>query len=278
MVTRKLPRALARAVRKMTEKPSLCSTRPAAQSQTLQTFPLLRRPRPPPPLGDQLLRKPSPYGCGGTSSNAARRNDAGPGGGEIDTFSSVLGLQDRLRVVSTPAHPLPRHHPTPTSPHRHAVRVNRHPDLHLQEGDERNCNKDVTATSLESSIEKVNHVRRGPPPFPVRKTKSHRRKKCSSRQKSNREIPDYKEAIPEELELLETDENDVLPLFSDLNEAEEAALYDPPQTQLREKVISRQNYLKLTGWFATHVPRQDTLNTKILTGITMHCIHTQYFI
>lgn len=39
----------------------------------------------------------------------------------------------------------------------------------------------------------------------------------------------------------------------------------PPRPVLRTSmsgvVISRQNYKKLTGWFATHVPKQEHLNT-----------------
>ena len=38
-------------------------------------------------------------------------------------------------------------------------------------------------------------------------------------------------------------------------------------SELQQSVISRENYLKLTGWFATHVPKQDALNTVNITGI-----------
>jgi hypothetical protein len=166
------------------------------------------------------------------------------------TFSS--GLQERLGSVSTPLHPLPRHHPTPTSPHGHPVatsssrRLRHHP--HIRE---------------EDSADQL--LVRGPPPFPQRKSKTHRGKRCSTKQKSDRkerEVPDTEEALSPELEV---DDNEFAPLFSDVDEAEEAALYEPPRTRLKEKVLSRQNYLKLTGWFATHFPRQDTLNTMIIT-------------
>ena len=35
---------------------------------------------------------------------------------------------------------------------------------------------------------------------------------------------------------------------------------------LEQSMISRENYLKLTGWFATHVPKQESLNTVSVTG------------
>ena len=227
----------------MTEKSIL---RPASQEQRLQSFPLLRRPRPPP----QPVQKP----CRGALSSEARRQLAGPGEKVPGTFSS--GLQERLGSVSTPLHPLPRHHPTPTSPHGHPVatsssrRLRHHP--HIRE---------------EDSADQL--LVRGPPPFPQRKSKTHRGKRCSTKQKSDRkerEVPDTEEALSPELEV---DDNEFAPLFSDVDEAEEAALYEPPRTRLKEKVLSRQNYLKLTGWFATHFPRQDTLNTMIITGSIM---------
>ena len=36
--------------------------------------------------------------------------------------------------------------------------------------------------------------------------------------------------------------------------------------RLQGSVISRQNYLKLTGWFAANVPQQESINTVELTG------------
>ena len=59
------------------------------------------------------------------------------------------------------------------------------------------------------------------------------------------------------------------PLDSDVL-VEENDIYDlqawlPPRPVLRTSqsgvMLSRQNYKKLTGWFATHVPKQEILNT-----------------
>ena len=50
-----------------------------------------------------------------------------------------------------------------------------------------------------------------------------------------------------------------------LLDQEEAKINLVP-TKLQGSMMSRQNYLKLTSWFATHVPQQDTLNTLALTG------------
>ena len=67
---------------------------------------------------------------------------------------------------------------------------------------------------------------------------------------------------------MEEDENELYSVFRDLSLAEEAALFEAPlQVRLRERVISHHNYLKLTGWFAVHVPQQTSLNTTTLTGI-----------
>ncbi len=45
-------------------------------------------------------------------------------------------------------------------------------------------------------------------------------------------------------------------------------------SQLQGAMISRQNYLKLTSWFSTHVPKQGALNTVDIKG-TLHNI-TEY--
>ena len=37
-------------------------------------------------------------------------------------------------------------------------------------------------------------------------------------------------------------------------------------SRLKHPVISRENYLKMTGWFATHVPRQRNVHTIHLQG------------
>ena len=59
-------------------------------------------------------------------------------------------------------------------------------------------------------------------------------------------------------------------LFTEADILDEFDIYDleawmPPKPVLRTSksgaMLSRQNYKKLTGWFATHVPQQDTLNT-----------------
>lgn len=48
------------------------------------------------------------------------------------------------------------------------------------------------------------------------------------------------------------------------------ALHQVMPNKLRGAVISRQNYLKLTSWFAANVPKQKAINTVNLEG---KCIH-----
>lgn len=47
-------------------------------------------------------------------------------------------------------------------------------------------------------------------------------------------------------------------------------LHQVMPNKLRGAVISRQNYLKLTSWFAANVPKQKTLNTVNLEGEYIH--------
>ena len=49
------------------------------------------------------------------------------------------------------------------------------------------------------------------------------------------------------------------------------ALHQVMPNKLRGAVISRQNYLKLTSWFAANVPKQKAINTVNLEG---KCIHS----
>ena len=42
--------------------------------------------------------------------------------------------------------------------------------------------------------------------------------------------------------------------------------YKVVNSKLHGAMISRQNYLKLTSWFATNVPTQDTLNIASVSG------------
>lgn len=62
-------------------------------------------------------------------------------------------------------------------------------------------------------------------------------------------------------------------LTTALAELEETPVGEPDSTQhivmpnkLKTAVLSRQNYQKLTSWFVTQVPRQDTLHTVNVTG------------
>ena len=62
-------------------------------------------------------------------------------------------------------------------------------------------------------------------------------------------------------------------LTTALSELEETPVGESDSTQyivmpnkLKSAVLSRQNYLKLTSWFVTQVPRQDTLHTVNVTG------------
>ena len=62
-------------------------------------------------------------------------------------------------------------------------------------------------------------------------------------------------------------------LTTALAELEETPVgeFDPTQysvmpDKLKSAVVSRQNYQKLTSWFVTQVPRQDTLHTVNVTG------------
>ena len=62
-------------------------------------------------------------------------------------------------------------------------------------------------------------------------------------------------------------------LTTALAELEETPVgeFDPTQysvmpNRLKSAVVSRQNYQKLTSWFVTQVPRQDTLHTVNVTG------------
>lgn len=61
--------------------------------------------------------------------------------------------------------------------------------------------------------------------------------------------------------------SDPPPVHHSLREVDlyELEAWMPPKPVLRTlrsgAMLSRQNYKKLTGWFATHVPKQETLNT-----------------
>ena len=245
-------------------KMSILRLQEETQQKRLASFPLLRRPRPPPPRDEPV----DAYdGCRETTGQS-RRGQSVARGERVEVGAGGTGLQGRL---ATPLNPLPRHHPTPTSSHRHPFSpssrlISKNP-ICEEDNNQLLCSKDITTTDFRGSIGKTNPIR-GPPPFPVRKPKTSRSKRRSPKRKSDvkeREVPGIREAVNQELN---GEDNEFLPLFSDLGEAEEAALYQSPQrTQLREKFLSRQNYLKLTGWFATHVPTQDTLNTMTLTGI-----------
>ena len=248
------------------------TTEKESASSVEQHFPLLRRPRPP-PVAEPA--KQTRFSSRTTSTNARRSESVD----EAVLLSSPLA-QERLRAVSTPVHPLPRHHPTPSTPHRHPL-TSHSPTHHHSPSP---ILEDITEHGREEDTQYVTDTAdplcavRGPPPFPVRKMKLlHRGKRRNShKQKLQKSIVVQEQLVIQEQKVQDTkqqeavpdDENEFTPLFIDLDEVQEAALYQPPvQAKLREKMISRQNYLKLTSWFTTHVPRQDTLNTAILTGI-----------
>ena len=243
-----------------------------------QHIPLLRRPRPPPVAEPAPQTRFSSRTRRTTSTNARRSESVD----EAVLFSSPLA-QERLRAVSTPVHPLPRHHPTPSTPHRHPLTSHSPAHHHspspiLEDITEHGREEAATDTQYVTDTADPLCAVRGPPLFPVRKMKLlHRGKRRNYHkqklQKSivvldiqEQKVQDTKQQVSPEA--VPDNENEFIPLFIDLDEVQEAALYQPPvQAKLREKMISRQNYLKLTSWFTTHVPRQDTLNTAILTGI-----------
>ena len=231
-----------------------------------QHFPLLRRPRPPPKSpGPSLQPEPSSSSCTATrpTSSANTRSI-----GDHVILDSGL-VREHLRATLTPVHPLPRHHPTPLSPHRHSskhykhsphTQDNTHSPIHEHGDSEFICTRESI-----SGVDNPVLVGRGPQFFPRRKTK--RAKKHSPKRSPKRTEEggmNFIKVLPPGEKDSEKNGGDFMaPEFEDL---EEKSLYEPPATKLRGKTISRQNYLKLTGWFATHIPQQDTLNTLDITG------------
>lgn len=60
--------------------------------------------------------------------------------------------------------------------------------------------------------------------------------------------------LPDEIHLMKLG-----PSFT-LNDLQQPPAPDPPPIQISQGAVSRQNYLKLTSWFATHVPTQESVN------------------
>ena len=235
----------------MTEKTAF----PSITAHQQLHIPLLRRPRPPPP------KVASKY-----QSNSVDMVDIAASTNAKNLEEMVL--EEKLRTTLTPVHPLPRHHPTPSSPHRHSSTHTKHrsPTRHTTHSPiDEHCDDDLficTADVIPAEWGVINPLSppRGPQFFPRRKVKRtrHHSHKRSTR-KGEEDVSPSKVAPSGQGE----DGDIILTAAEDL---EEMVLYQPPATILREKMISRQNYLKLTGWFATHVPQQASLNTLDMTG------------
>ena len=222
-------------------------------------LPLLRRPRPPPKRvsEDQLNSTATSISRNITKSVAE------------DLLDSEL-VQEKLKSTSTPVYHLPRHHPTPSSPHRHPFTphtIIQHTSPQHQshspineDRDEAFSPRDLTSAESLKNDNIIIHslFPRGPEFFPQRKMRLKKHKSTPRNWKKEEEAGDlgFRTFAPPE---------QGGPRFSELD-PEEAALYEPPPTKLRGNFISRQNYLKLTGWFATHVPHQEALNTLDITG------------
>lgn len=105
---------------------------------------------------------------------------------------------------------------------------------------------------------------RGPQFFPPGKIKPKKHKSLPHNwwEKGDNGDLNFHEFAPHEEEI---ENDDIMAQYSE-STTEETLLYEPP-TKLRGKILSRQNYLKLTGWFATHVPQQDSLNTLDISSM-----------
>ena len=254
----------------MTENTSLPPIRAHQQS----SFPLLRRPRPPKPAPTKRRIK-------STASSVSR-----------DTTSAAEELLDpdtveeKLQTVSTPLHPLPRHHPTPISLHRHpplphtltrhnytSTPLHHHSQTHSsslgtykeEEEEEEDDLADASAEVNEDNGVTIYPLFPRGPQFlpPGRKTLSLKHKSPP------RPWWETGEGGP--------NLGDVAPSGGERKHCEFMLgnfQFDPEEpaapSKLKGSVISRQNYLKLTGWFATHVPQQDTVNTMDITGIVLY--------
>lgn len=241
----------------MTEKAVL----PPIKAHQQVSFPLLRRPRPPP----KLALKPHLN----STATSVSRNDMKSA---VEAVFDSESVQEKLRAISTPVHPLPRHHPTPSSPQRypqtitHTSTPTQHrafPPTDKQQTDVPYC-KDPRSVESDLSITRP----RGPQFFPPGKMllTKHRRPPRNRWERGKGGDLNFGEFVPTEQE---TNNFCEFVLRDSELDAEERAMYEAP-TKLHGKSISRQNYLKLTSWFAMHIPQQATLNTLDITGTNVH--------
>ena len=230
---------------KMTEKTDVISIKAHQQI----SFPLLRRPRPPKPTRLNTT----------TSSNFSKREEPPPGSEERKCQSRPTSIL-----------PLPRLHPTPFTPHRHPS----HPHTHTQHTSKHLAestlteNEVSTDTPTTAANDFIIHplFPRGPPFFSPGNMLSL---ECGCPPdpwwRAGGNLGVFAPSVPPAEECQFT-------LNDFLLDEEEAKTYLVP-TKLQGSMISRQNYLKLTSWFATHVPQQDTLNTVALTGMCWQMTH-----
>lgn len=238
---------------------------PVRGNQQVPSVPLLRRPRPP--------RKPA---CQTYTSTTNSENTRSMADARM-LFDSKLA-EMKLRAISTPVHPLPRHHPTPLSPHRHSHTLqtitqhttSQNPPIYEQTDDVGD------PKSLESGFDNDIIIHplypRGPKFFPPgRRTRLKKHKPLPQNWWEGEDL-NFHVISPHQNELCN---DDFMVKYTELD-AEETALYEAP-IKLRGNTVSRQNYLKLTSWFATHVPQQDSLNTLDLSGTCHQTIDSGFF-
>lgn len=240
---------------------------PVKAHQQVLSIPLLRRPRPP-------LRPRGQISRSSTTTSVSREYTKSEG----MVFDSE-SAEKKLRAISTPVHPLPRHHPTPLSRHRHphTLQTTTHiPSSQIPPIYEQQADNAEDPNSIESCFDSDVIVHplfpRGPQFFPPGKTKPKKRKYLPHNwwEKGENGDLNFHEFGPHEEEI--ENDDDIMAQYSELT-TEDTTLYGPP-TRLCGKILSRQNYLKLTGWFATHVPQQDSLNTLDISSMSSSTIQT----
>ena len=243
---------------------------PVKSHHHVPSIPLLRRPRPPLRPSGQVSRSSITTSLSGGYTKSVV--DEGM------VFDSELA-EKKLRAISTPVHPLPRHHPTPLSRHRHSrtLQTTTHPpSSQIPPICEQQTDNAEDPNSIEPGFDSDVIIHplfpRGPQFFPPGKRKLKKRLKSLPHnwwEKGENGDLNFHEFAPHEDEL---ENDDSVAEYSEIT-TEDTTLYEPP-SKLRGKILSRQNYLKLTGWFATHVPQQDSLNTLDISSMSNNTMHT----
>lgn len=190
---------------------------------------LLRRPRPP------KTKLPAPA----TSSKATTSLSS-----ERESTSRAQAPSRAQRPTNTASYP----HPTPLTPY----------SLYASTAPSRShCDGRPETSDSRSTVTIHSLYPRGPPPLPPGKILTATLPPLSAF------YDEHPETMTSELPREEGE-------FT-LNDfqASSGAGHRVEASRLQGAMVSRQNYLKLTSWFATHVPKQEVLNTVSITGIPL---------